>query len=231
MTDAAASGGKGRWRPERYPASRRDVGLGPGLVTPLMKSSPGFSISEMILAVFLVFALIFGVVLMLTWESGDLDSPGGNPYRAQYAGYIHDRLLGWQSAVVSFQGMTGSLPGDSNKPLTTNANGDLIGNGNGRVEKEIGENLKFFSDLYAMGLSSEPQVRVRGQVMDFYWCDFSQNGSTARPDNYFKLPNINADEAKSMDYRYDDGNRSSGDLLYFPNPDGSVDLFSRFKPF
>lgn len=182
---------------------------------------------EMALGVFLVFALLLGVLYMLTWEGGDIDRPRGvNPYRAHYAGYIHERILAWRSAILSYRDLTGALPGDA--PGAANATGGAIGNGNGRVERELGENLKFSADLYGAGLANEPVVRIRSRVMDFSWADLTRNGTTARPDNYFKLPNINADEALAYDFNYDDGNRLSGDTVFFPNPDGTVDLFIRY---
>lgn len=190
----------------------------------------GMTMPEMALGVFLVFALVLGLLLVITWEGGDIDRSGGvNPYRAHYAGYIHERLLAWRNAVLSYRDLTGALPGDG--PGGTNATGGSIGNGNGKVEREIGENLKFSSDLHKAGLANEPVVRVRARIMDFHWADLTRNGTTARPDHYMKLPNIHADEALAYDFKYDDRNRLSGDVVFFPNPDGTVDLFVRFNPY
>ncbi|MEW5774237.1 MAG: hypothetical protein AB1916_12025 [Thermodesulfobacteriota bacterium] len=208
-----------RARPRRSPGAARRAG-----------DSPGFTMPEMALGLFLVFALVLGLLLVVTWEGGDIDRPGGvNPYRAHYAGYIHDRLLAWRGAIMNYRDMTGVLPGDG--PGGTNATGGPIGNGNGRVERENGENQKFFSDLHGAGLASEPVVRVRSRIMDFYWADLTRNGTTAKPDHYMKLPNIHADEALAYDFKYDDKNRLSGDAVFFPNPDGTVDLFVRFNPY
>jgi hypothetical protein len=194
------------------------------------RTQAGFGMVELALGVFLVFALLLGVLYLLTWEGGDIDRPRGvNPYRAQYAGYLHERLLAWRGAILSYRDLTGMLPGDA--PGGTNSTGGHIGNNNGRVERETGENQKVFADLYGAALASDPVIRVRSRIMDFYWVDLTRNGTSARPDNYFKLPNINAEEALAYDYKYDDRDRTSGDVVFFPNPDNTVDLFVRFIPY
>jgi len=187
---------------------------------------------EMAIGVFLVFALLLGVLILVTSETSEEDGVfSASPYRTMYARYINNRLNEWSSAIIGFKSLYGGLPGDSSRPAYTNSSGQAIGDNDGRVEREDEENKKFFKDLYVESLASEPVIRVRGRVMDFYWIDFSKNGTVANPGNFMKLPNINVDEALAFDHMYDDGNRSSGSVLFFSNPDGSVDLFVLFNPY
>jgi len=195
-------------------------------------STRGFTIFEMVLGVFLVFALLLGVLIVITSEgSGTEKDYGVSPYRAMYAGYINNRLKEWTNAILSYQNMNGALPGDSSSSPFTNSSGGTIGDNNGRVEKDKEENVKFFRDLFDAGLASEPRVRVRNRVMDFYWADLSRNHTRGAAGNYFKLPCIHRDEALALDQKFDDGSRTSGSVLYFDNPDGTVDLFVLFSPF
>ena len=194
--------------------------------------SPGFAMYEMALGVFLVFALLLGMLILVTWENDGTEKTFGvSPYRAMYAGYINNRLKEWTSAVLSFRDMNGALPGDAASPSMVNSMGQTIGDNNGRVEREKEENLKFFTDLFNAGLANEPRVRLRSVIMDFYWVDFSRNGGRGKAGNYFKLPGIHPDEALAVDHNYDDGDPAAGNVLFFPNPDGTVDLFYLFNPY
>lgn len=196
------------------------------------RASPGFTMTESLVGILLVFALLFGVLVYMTRDGGGAgEDYGVSPYRAFYADYIRNNLNGWKSAILSFKGTNGALPGDCATPRAANSSGQFIGDNNGRVEREKEENLKFFQDLYAAGLASDPRILVRGRTMDFYWADLTKNGATAVPDNYMKLPGIHHDEALALDRKTDDGDRRSGDVVFFDNPDGSVDLFVRFNPY
>lgn len=190
-------------------------------------SMSGFSIYEMVVGVFLVFALVLGILTLVTMEgTGTEEDYGVSPYRAMYATYIYGRLQEWSSVFHSFSERFGALPGDSPRPPFTDGQGrNIVGNGDSRVERERGENLKFSHDLYAAGMANQPAVLVRGRAMDFYWREGNANGTRSKAGNYMKLPNINRDEALALDHKYDDGSRDSGNVFYFDNPDGSVDLF------
>lgn len=190
-------------------------------------SMSGFSIYEMVVGVFLVFALVLGILILVTMEgTGSNEDYGVSPYRAMYATYLHGRLTEWSSVINSYTERYGALPGDSSRPPFTDEQGrSVVGNGNFRVERENGENRKFFHDLYAAGMASEPLIRVRGRVMDFYWRERDANGTRSQAGNYVTLPNVNRDEALAMDYKYDNRDPLSGGVLYFPNPDGTVEVF------
>lgn len=195
-------------------------------------SAAGFSILEMLVGVFLVFALVLGILNLVTSEGGGTEEDYGvSPYRAMYATYLYGRITEWSSVIQSFKDRHGNLPGDSAQPPFSDADGRAVGDGNGRVEREKGENRKFFNDLYLAGLASEPLIRLRGRIMDFYWADLSVNGTHSRPGNYMKLPNINRDEALALDHKYDDRDRNRGNVLYFDNPDRTVDLFVLFTSY
>lgn len=192
----------------------------------------GFSAFEMVVGVLLVFALLLGLLILVTSEGdGTEEDYGVSPYRAMYATYLHGRLNEWTSVIQSFKDQQGFLPGDSPRPPFTDADGRAIGDMNGRVERDKGENRKFFNDLYVSGLASEPLIRLRGRIMDFYWADLGRNGTDARPGHYMKLPNVHRDEALALDHKYDDRDRTRGAVLYFENPDGSVDLFIQFTAY
>lgn len=189
-------------------------------------SISGLSTYETVVGVFLIFALLLGILVLVTSESGD--DYDVSPYRVMYATYLYGRANEWSAVIQGFQERQGALPGDSSRPAFTDAQGRAVGDNNGRVERDKGENLKFFNDLYASGLASEPVIRVRGRVMDFYWADLARNGTSTRPGHYMKLPNIHRDEALALDRKFDDRDRTGGNVLYFDNPDGTVDLFIRF---
>lgn len=190
-------------------------------------SMSGFSITEMVVGVFLVFALVLGVLVYMTMEgTGTEEDYGVSPYRTMYATYIYGRLQEWSSVIHSFSERYGALPGDSSRPPFTDGQGrSVVGNGDSRVERENGESLKFAHDLYAAGMANQPAVLVRGRVMDFYWRDGNANATHSKAGNYMKLPNVNRDEALAMEHKYDNQDPLSGGVLYFPNPDGTVDIF------
>ncbi|MEW5726111.1 MAG: hypothetical protein AB1896_23580, partial [Thermodesulfobacteriota bacterium] len=77
----------------------------------------GFSIYELVVAVFIVFSLVLGFLILVTSEG---ESPEGgffvSPYRAMYAKYINNRLSEWTSVILSYESMNGGLPGDSSRP-------------------------------------------------------------------------------------------------------------------
>jgi hypothetical protein len=195
-------------------------------------STSGLAAFEMLVGVLLVFALLLGILVLVTSEgSGTEENYSVSPYRAMYATYLHNRLNEWSTVIQGFKEQHGVLPGDSPQPPNTDSEGRAVGNGNGRVERDKGENRKFFNDLFVSGLASEPLIRVRGKVMDFYWADLGRNGTGARPGHYMKLPNIHRDEALALDHKYDDRDRTSGTVLYFDNPDGTVDVFIQFTAY
>lgn len=199
---------------------------------PARKARRGFSVFELVVGVFVVFALLLGVLILVTSEGGGSQKDFSvSPYRAMYAGYINNRLKEWTNALLSYQEMHGYLPGDFPDPGYINSKGQAIGNADGRVERENEENIKFFSDLYHSGLSSDPRIRVRSHLLDFFWFDPARNATRGEAGNYFVLPGTNRDEALALDHNYDDGDKTAGRVLYFDNPAGTVDVFVLFVPF
>ncbi len=196
--------------------------------SPIARTSmAGFSIYEMVVGIFLVFALLLGVLVLVTMEgSGTEEDYGVSPYRTMYATYLYGRLSEWASVIHSYEDRNGALPGDNRRTSFTDDQGrTIVGNGDTRVERANGENRKFFLDIHSAGLSSDPVIRVRGRVMDFYWREDNANGTRSRAGNYMTLPNVNREEALAVEHKYDNQDRLSGNVLYFPNPDGTVDLF------
>lgn len=185
---------------------------------------------EIFVGALLVFALLLGVLSLLTGsvETG-AERPRIPPYRSANAVYIQRALQRWKMALNVAMDSSGALPGDAGSFSSPAPGEKRVGDNNGRVEKEKGENRQFFLDLYSGGYSPEPEIRIRGRVLDFYWADMSRNATSARDGHYLKLPNIHPDEVLALDLKIDDGNATSGAVLSFPNPDGSVDLFVRFE--
>ncbi len=192
------------------------------------KSSQGYTQSEFLVAVFVVFLLILGVLYVVTpGEDSEAGDAGVPVYRWANAMYAHNALERFRIAVVNYYDMHGQLPGDSATDAR-NSTGGIIGNNNGRVERENEENVKFFKDLYASGSTPSETIRIRGGVVDFYWMNLYANSTLAGEGNFFKLPQFNKAEAKALDHKFDDGWNDTGDIISSLNDDGTVDLYVKF---
>ncbi|MDY7001328.1 MAG: hypothetical protein SVS15_06060 [Thermodesulfobacteriota bacterium] len=193
-----------------------------------LKSSRGYTQSELVAAVFVVFLLILGVLYVATpGEDSGAGDAGVPVYRWANAMYAHNALERYRIAVMNYYDMHGQLPGDSSTDAR-NSTGGIIGNNNGRVEREIEENVKFFKDLYASGVTVSETIRIRGGILDFYWMKLYANSTLAGEGNFFKLPGFNRAEARALDYKFDDGWNDSGDIISSLNDNGTVDLYVKF---
>lgn len=196
----------------------------------ILRSSPGYTQSEFLVAVFVVFLLIVGFLYVVAPAGGDSEAEeAGVPvYRWANAMYARNALERYRVAVMNYYDLYGQLPGDS-ATGARNSTGGIIGNNNGRVEREIEENIKFFNDLYESGITVSRTVRIRGRVLDFYWMNLYANNTLAGQGNFFKLPRFNRAEARALDYKFDDGWNDSGDIISSVNDDGTVDLYVKFS--
>ena len=191
----------------------------------VLKSSQGYTQSEFVAAVFVVFLLVLGVLYVATpGEDSGAEEADVPVYRWANAMYTRNALERYRIAVMNYYDMHGQLPGDSSTDAR-NSTGGIIGNNNGRVEREIEENVKFFKDLYESGATPSEIIRIRGGILDFYWMNLYANNTLAGEGNFFKLPDFNRAEARALDYKFDDGWNDSGNIISSLNDNGTVDLY------
>jgi hypothetical protein len=160
-------------------------------------------------------------------ETGELDVP---PYRWSNAMYAYNALQRVETGARTYYDMHAYLPGDSTE-VFQNATIRLEGDGDGRIERGRDENVKFFRDLYQSGIMPAPVIRIRGSILDIYWVELTAEGRDLSEGNFFKLPGFNLDEARALDYKFDDAWNDTGDVFYSLNEDDSVDLYVNFRLF
>jgi len=218
-----------QYRPKSPEGPVKDAIMTPDRRETAPKSSQGYAQSELVVAVFVVFLLILGVLYVATpGEDSEARDAGVPVYRWANAMYAHNALQRYRVAVMNYHDMYGQLPGDSSTEAL-NSTGGIIGNNNGRVEREIEENVKFFKDLHESGITPSETIRIRGGTLDFYWMNLYANNTLAGQGNFFKLPSFNEAEARALDYRFDDGWNDSGDIISSLNDNGTVDLYVKFS--
>lgn len=196
-------------------------------------ASAGYSQYEIVAAIFLVFLLLFGVLIMVMpgggydQDTGELDVP---PYRWGNAIYIYNALQRVETGARIYYDLHHAMPGDSPE-LFQNATTVIKGDADGRIERGRMENVKFFIDLYKSGILPEETIRIRAKPLDIYWVELKAEGKVLAEGNFFKLAGINVDEARALDYKFDDARNDTGSVIYSLNDDGSGDVYVNFELF
>ncbi|NJB67871.1 hypothetical protein GGQ74_001511 [Desulfobaculum xiamenense] len=183
----------------------------------------GFAISELLVGVLLLFAVLLGLLYIWTTDEGTqgrgLDV---TPYRTANAVYAYNLLESYRVAVMNYIDMYGHLPGDEGAVNGT-------GRGDWRIERALGEDALAVAELHASGVVPTANPRVRGCALDLYWVSLVADGRELGGANYFVLRGFNADEARAMDWKFDDKRADAGNILYSPVDDEHVDLFLKIK--
>lgn len=193
----------------------------------------GYSQYELIAAIFLIFLLLFGVLIMVMpgdgydTDTGELDVP---PYRWANAMYAYNALQRVQAGAMAYFDLHQHIPGDSPKKFE-NATHSIRGDGDGRIERSGKENVKFFIDLHRAGIMPSETILIRGRELDVFWLELKADDRVLSQGNFFKLPGMNLAEARALDYKYDDGWNDGGDIFYSIRDDDTADLYVNFKLF
>jgi len=173
----------------------------------------GFSLLE--------FSLLFGVLTLvlvgmvgLMGSSDDGPYPDVPPYRWANALYAKSLLEKSRVTILAYEDQTGGLPGDSPS-----------GNGNGKIEKDLGEDTKVFTDLYRSGVSPQEVVLIRGRRLELYYSVLRAQERILGEGHFFKLASFNKYEALALDRKFDNSLSDSGNIIYSHNDDGTVDLY------
>lgn len=195
-------------------------------------SKAGYSQYELIAAIFLVFVLLLGILIMLAPSGYDPDTGELNvpPHRWTNAMYAYSALQRVEVGARTYFDMHQNLPGDSTD-VFENATVSIRGNGDGRIERKRMENVKFFKDLYQAGIMPSDVIRIRGRELDIYWITLKAKNQKLNEGNFFKLQGFNLDEARALDYQFDDAWNDTGDVYYSINDDGTANLYVNFELF
>lgn len=184
----------------------------------------GFALSEMLVGV-LIFSSILLALLYMWTADGDDDAVGidVSPYRVANAIYAHGLLEGYRVAVMQYVDMHGYLPGDTGAPANATGRGDW------RIEREYGEDKAVFEALARAGVVPRGTLRVRGRELAFFWATLMSGEEGLQGANYFVLRGFNRDEARAMDWKFDDGRNNDGNILYAIVDDDVVDLYYKLE--
>jgi len=196
------------------------------------RAGAGYSKYELIAAIFLVFILLLGILIMLAPSGYDPDTGELNvpPHRWSNAMYAYNALERVKTGARTYYDMRQHLPGDCTD-VFENATVRIQGDGDGRIERQTMENVKFFKDLYEAGIMPSDVILIRGRELEIYWTRLKAKNETLNEGNFFKLMGFNLDEARALDYQFDDAWNDTGDVYYSINDDGTANLYVNFDIF
>lgn len=188
----------------------------------------GFVMVEFLAAVAIVFVLLLALLYIVNPTGKGAESGNVPMFRAANASYAYSLLERYRIDALSYIERTSKLPGDGSPKRAENA---TRGMGNGKIEKDFGENVLFFEDLYNTGFIQSETVRIRGLMLDVYWTDLFVGDVRVGEGNYFKLRGMNIFEAIALDHKYDDGNNATGNVVYNVVDDDTADLYYKLRLF
>lgn len=193
------------------------------------RKAAGYSQVELIVGFALVALLFLGLLYTVNPYASD-DGDGVPVYRSANAIYIHNSLESQRVAVLGYYDMTSALPGDDKTSFFI---GDdlVVGDKDGRIERDNNEYLKVFADMHRSGLIADDEVRVRSKRLNLLWTSLVDGeGNALASGHFFRLKGINHLEAKAYDQLYDDGQWWSG-RVFVIKQDDLVDLYVGFDLF
>lgn len=195
-----------------------------GYVLPSRRSRRGRAVSELLVGVLIVSIVLLG--LLYLWTEDDKPTEFGidvSPYRVANAVYAHNLLERYRLAVMNYIDMYGQLPGD----VGAQANG--TGRGDWRLERQYGEGERALADMADASVVPRGTLRVRGRELELAWVSLVADERELTGANYFVLRGFNRDEARAMDWKFDDGRNNDGDILYAVRGEDVVDLYMRLE--
>lgn len=173
----------------------------------------GFIFYELIILLGLISLVLVGLLGLLSTDGG---SPYSDvtPYRWANALYAQSQLESFRGAVLSYYDKVGGLPGD-----------DPHGNGNGIIEKDLGEDAYVLSDLHGAGILPSEAFFVRGRRPDLFHTVLEGDGRVLGQGHFIKLSRFNKAEAAALDRKFDDSRSDSGNIIFANTEGGEVDLY------
>ncbi len=174
---------------------------------------PGFGFLEFSMLLGLISLVLFGLITMFS-SVDDSPYPDVTPYQWANTLYAHSQLERLRVAMLNYTDQAGGLPGDFPD-----------GNGNGIIERELGEDATVFRDMIQAGVIPQEAFLIRGRVPEVYHTVLQAEGRVLGEGHFIKLAGFPRVEALALDRKYDDARNDSGNIIFSNNGTDDIDLF------